>query len=250
MTLFRPCIDIHKGSVKQIVGATLKGDETDLKTNFVAKEGAAWFAKLYKEDNLNGGHLIKLGEGNDEAAESALGAWPNGLDNAEDWLKKGAQKVIVTSWLFVNGVLDMDRVRSMSDCVGPLNLVIDLSCRRTQDGWCVATNRWQTVTSTKVDADTLEKLSKYCCEFLVHATDQEGRCEGIDEDLVAMLGKSSPVPCTYAGGANSIKDLDTVNLKSKGRVDLTVGSALDIFGGSLVKYEECVKWNREHADQS
>jgi phosphoribosylformimino-5-aminoimidazole carboxamide ribotide isomerase len=252
VTLFRPCIDLHQGRVKQIVGGTLDKEDAPI-TNFVSDKDARRYALCYKQDNLRGGHVIQLGPGNEQAATSALSAWPGGLqlgggitpDNGPSWLEKGADKVIVTSFLFTGDLLDMDKVKAMSDAVGKDRLVIDLSCRRTEDGFFVATNKWQTVTKTPVNEETLNSLSAYCAEYLVHAADVEGKCRGIDTELVRILGAFSPVPCTYAGGARSLSDLDTVKTLSNGRVDLTFGSALDIFGGNLVCYEDCVLWNAE-----
>ncbi|MBN2715477.1 MAG: phosphoribosylformimino-5-aminoimidazole carboxamide ribotide isomerase [Deltaproteobacteria bacterium] len=252
MTLFRPCIDIHGGSVKQIVGSSLDNADTALKTNFVSDRDAGYFSSLYRRDNLRGGHVIMLGPGNEAAAQMALDAWPDGLhlgggitaQNAQQWIERGAEKVIVTSWLFTDRDLDMHRVETMAKAVGPERLVIDLSCRTTDDGWYVATDRWQTITRTKVDGPLLLLLGQYCSEYLIHAADVEGKCEGIDLALVRMLGDASPIACTYAGGAKDISDLETVAHESAGRVDLTFGSALDLFGGNLVKYADCVKWNQ------
>lgn len=252
MTLFRPCIDLHQGRVKQIVGGTLGKDDAPV-TNFVSDKDAAWYALCYKQDSLRGGHVIQLGPGNEQAATSALSAWPGGLqlgggitpDNGAFWIAKGADKVIVTSFLFTGDRLDMDKVKAMSDAVGKDRLVIDLSCRRTSHGFFVATNKWQTVTQTPLNEETLTLLSSYCAEYLVHAADVEGKCRGIDTELVRILGASSPIPSTYAGGAKSLGDLDTVKAVSNGRVDLTFGSSLDIFGGDLVRYKDCVNWNAE-----
>ncbi|CEM21636.1 unnamed protein product [Vitrella brassicaformis CCMP3155] len=272
-THFRPCIDLHNGSVKQIVGGTLTDDthnsqqsasaSSSLKTNFVAppEQDAAHFARIYRRDGLVGGHLIKLGPNNDAAAVSALEAWPHGLQvgggvtdvNALQWLEKGASKVIVTSWLFPDGKLSFERLMRLSKLVSPDRLVVDLSCRRVDKrgeggelGWVVAMNRWQTLTDFWLTKESLAQVAAYCSEFLVHAADVEGLCRGIDEELVAALGEWSGVPCTYAGGGRDLSDLQTVDRLSKGRVDLTFGSALDIFGGALVKYDDCVRWNREH----
>jgi phosphoribosylformimino-5-aminoimidazole carboxamide ribotide isomerase len=250
MTLFRPCIDLHHGLVKQIVGGSLDDNDAPT-TNFVSEKDAAWFARRYRDDGLFGGHVIMLGPGNLEAAQSALAAWKGGLqigggitaENAANWIGAGADKVIVTSYLFTDKALDMGKVKAIAEAVGKDRLVIDLSCRRTERGFFVATDRWQTITNTPVDADTLDTLATHCAEFLVHAADVEGKCRGIDEDLVRILGKGSPIPCTYAGGARSIDDLALVETLSNGRVDLTYGSALDLFGGSLVRYEDCVRWN-------
>ena len=264
MTIFRPCIDLHNGQVKQIVGSTLtdKKDSlstdslsTDsLSTNFISDKPPAFFSQLYKKDSARGGHVIMLGSGNEKAAKEALHAYSNGMhigggitpDNAKKWIDEGAEKIIVTSYLFTDNSLDIQKVKKMSETVGSGRLVIDLSCKRTSAGWNVATNRWQTVTQTPVDKKTLETLAHYCSEFLIHAADVEGLCQGIDKDLVEMLGKNSPILCTYAGGAKSINDLQLVSDLSSGRVDLTYGSALDIFGGVLVRYSECIKWNKQH----
>jgi phosphoribosylformimino-5-aminoimidazole carboxamide ribotide isomerase len=239
MTVFRPCIDLHQGQVKQIVGGTLT--DGGARENFVSDLPAAHYAALYAQDSLVGGHVIQLGPGNEEAARAALAAFPGGLhlgggvtpENALEWLDAGASHVIVTSYL-----------AALADVVPFERLVLDLSCRKVGDGWHVATNRWQTVTETAVDAALLRRLGTSCSEFLVHAADVEGLCQGIDEDLVRLLGDFSPLPVTYAGGASDITDLERVERLSGGRVDLTFGSALDLFGGKGVRYADCVAWNR------
>eukprot|EP01135_Chromosphaera_perkinsii_P007203 Nk52_evm11s745 gene=Nk52_evmTU11s745 len=258
MTMFRACIDLHEGCVKQIVGGTLS-DSTDgvdgahLKTNFVSTKRSSFYASLYKENALKGGHVIMLGAGNRDAAIEALQAYPKGLQiggginnsNAKEWLNLGASKVIVTSWIFPEGVFSMDRLKELTGVVGKENLVLDLSCRSGGNGkWFVAINKWQTVTSFEVNRENLEVLSGYCSEFLVHAADVEGLCKGIDAGLVRCLGEWCTIPCTYAGGGRSLADLSTVQELSNGKVDLTFGSALDIFGGTLVSFEECVSWNK------
>ncbi|MBN2804622.1 MAG: phosphoribosylformimino-5-aminoimidazole carboxamide ribotide isomerase [Deltaproteobacteria bacterium] len=255
MTLFRPCIDLHNGKVKQIVGSTLNDSDNAPSTNFVADTPSSYFAEMYKRDNAEGGHVIKLGPGNDEAAKEALMAYPGGMhigggidpSNCRQWIKAGASKVIVTSYLFTGLKLDMNKVKIMSDTAGRDALVIDLSCRSKDQRFYVATNRWQTTTTTEINSDILNKLSLYCSEFLIHAADVEGMCRGIDYKLVELLGRESPVPCTYAGGAKSVEDLETVKKLSNGRVDLTFGSALDIFGGTLVNYSDCIDWNKKQA---
>jgi len=255
MTLFRPCIDLHDGRVKQIVGGTLDDSGAGLRTNFVADQGAAWFAGRYRADALRGGHVIKLGPGNDAAARAALAAWPDGLHvgggidlgNAASWIAAGAEKVIVTSWLFPAARFSDERLATLAQAVGRERLVVDLSCRRRDDRWVVAIDRWQTVTDVALDEAFLARVATQCSEFLIHAADVEGLCRGIDADLVAALGRWSPIPCTYAGGAKDIADLAHVERLSAGRVDLTYGSALDLFGGTLVRYADCVAWNRAHA---
>lgn len=253
--MFRPCIDLHEGRVKQIVGGSLRDDGAGLRTNFVSEKPAAWFAELYRRDNLKGGHVIKLGPGNDAVAREALAAYPGGLhigggvdaSNAGGWLDAGASHVIVTSWVFRDGRLDWDRLRELVSAVGKGRLVLDLSCRRRGDDYYVVTDRWQKFTEMAVTRETLEKLAESCDEFLIHAADVEGLCQGIDAELVARLGEWSPIPTTYAGGAKSLGDLEEVTRLGNGRVDLTIGSALDIFGGSGVKYADVVAFNSRAA---
>jgi len=248
--MFRPCIDLHEGKVKQIVGGTL-GD-AGLRTNFVSEKSAAWFAELYQRDQLFGGHVIMLGAGNETEARAALKAFPGGLQiggginskNARDWLDAGASHVIVTSWVFREGQADWSRLDELVKAIGKEKLVLDLSCRKRGEDYFVVTDRWQKFTELVVNAETLKKFSAYCNEFLIHAVDVEGLCRGIDGELVARLGAWSPIPMTYAGGANSLADLEAVTKLGQGKVNLTIGSALDIFGGSGVKYTECVKFNR------
>jgi phosphoribosylformimino-5-aminoimidazole carboxamide ribotide isomerase len=251
MTLFRPCIDLHDGRVKQIVGGSLREDGAGPTTNFVSEHGPAYYAELYRRDDLHGGHVIKLGPGNDAAAGEALDAFPEGLqlgggvtaENARAWLDRGASKVIVTSFLFEGATLSLARAEELARAVGPERVVIDLSCRRVGTEYRVAKDRWQTITETRIDRGTLASLAALCSEILVHAADVEGKCEGIDEALVALLGDECPVPVTYAGGGRSLDDLRTIERLSTGRVDLTFGSALDIFGGHGVRYADCVAWN-------
>lgn len=249
-SIFRPCIDLHDGQVKQIVGGTLSDDKPEeLKTNFIASQSPAEFARLYRDRNLVGGHVIKLGRGNDAAAREALAAWPGGLQvgggmnekNAKEWIDAGASKIIVTSYLFPNAKFSLERLMAMSNVVGRDRLVVDVSCRRRGDKWLVAMNKWQDITDMEVSGESLSRLAEYCSEFLIHAADVEGLCRGIDEELVRKLGGWVTIPTTYAGGAKDIADLDLVDRLSGGRVDLTYGSSLDIFGGALVKFEELVK---------
>lgn len=249
--MFRPCIDLHEGKVKQIVGGTLSDAPGQLRTNFVSDRPAAWFATLYKRDGLKGGHVIMLGPGNEEAARSALQAFPGGMhvgggvnmDNARGWLEAGASHVIVTSWVFRDGHMDEQRLRELVKTIGKDRLVLDLSCRRRGGDYFVVTDRWQKFTDLKINRETLEKLSGSCAEFLVHAVDVEGLCRGVDKELISRLGEWSPIPATYAGGASSLSDLEEVTRLGRGRVDLTIGSALDIFGGTSVRYEDVVAFN-------
>ena len=252
MTRFRPCIDLHQGKVKQIVGGSLRDDGPGPRENFVSDQAPAWFAETFRADQLTGGHVIKLGPGNEAAAREALAAWPGGLqigggitpDNASVWLDAGASHVIVTSALFdKDGKFLPDLLDRFVNTIGADKLVIDLSCRRTADGWVVAMNRWQTPTSLRVTPETLDRLAPHCAEFLIHAADVEGLCRGIDADLVSLLGGWGEIPLTYAGGAATMSDVLLVESAGQGRVDVTVGSALDLFGGSGLRYRDLVAWN-------
>ena len=255
--MFRPCIDLREGRVVQIVGATLSNTGAGVQTRFVAPQPPGWFAAQYRRDDLRGGHVIALGPGNDAAAREALGAWPGGLQygggvtegNARDWLDAGASHVIVTSWVFREERLDHTRLAALVRRVGRDRLVLDLSCRRREAGYVVMTDRWQRATGLTLGPEVFGMLGGFCAEFLVHAVDVEGLCRGIDGDLVAALADWSPAPVTYAGGASSLEDLERVQLLGRGRVDLTIGSALDLFGGSGVRYADAVAFNRRLAAQ-
>jgi phosphoribosylformimino-5-aminoimidazole carboxamide ribotide isomerase len=250
--MFRPCIDLHEGKVKQIVGGTLNRDTGALQTNFVSDHTASWFAELYRRDGLSGGHVVMLGPGNETEARAALLAFPGGLqigggihaDNAASWLDTGASHVIVTSWIFPGGRLDHTRLAELLKVVGRNRLVLDLSCRKRETDYVVVIDRWKTFTDVKLDRETVARLGAKCDEFLVHAVDVEGLCRGIDSELVALLADWADRPVTYAGGANSLRDLDEVTRIGRGKVDLTIGSALDIFGGSGVRYADAVAFNR------
>jgi len=269
---FRPCIDLHSGKVKQIVGSTLstKASTTsnDVATNFETERPAGEFAKMYQRDGLKGGHVIMLPsrdgqpEANQEAAKQAVTAYPRGLQigggirdtNAKEWIDAGASHVIVTSFVFKNGQVNLENLQKLVDAVGKEHLVLDLSCRRRpkedgsdtskDDPYYVVTDQWQQFTVVKVDSETLKMLSNYCDEFLVHGVDVEGKQCGILEDLVALLGEHSPIPVTYAGGARSMEDMEMVERVGRGKVDLTIGSALDCFGGQL-KYDDVVAWHKQ-----
>ncbi|MGH1462006.1 MAG: phosphoribosylformimino-5-aminoimidazole carboxamide ribotide isomerase [Neptuniibacter sp.] len=249
MTKFRPCIDLHQGQVKQIVGGSLSDKGAD--TNFISPYNAEYYADLYRQHKLSGGHVIALGPGNKEQALLALKAWPQGLqfgggvnhENAEEYLNAGASHVIVTSFLFENGQFSWEKLNQIKAVTGAEKLILDLSCRKTPSGWNIATDRWQTVTETVINLETLQQLSEHCAEFLIHAADVEGLQAGIDQDLVVFLGKHCSIPVTYAGGARCLDDLKQVESLSGGKVDLTIGSALDIFGGKGVTLEECINWN-------
>lgn len=246
---FRPCIDLKNGKVVQIVGGSLSDDESTALTNFETEKEPQEFAHLYRKDALSGGHVIALGPGNEEAAIQALQAFPGGMhygggvdpENAPRFLDAGASHVIVTSYVFSEGKIDFDRLKSLVKRIGTDRLVLDLSCRKREGSYWVVTDRWTRYTEIEVSAETLSRLSEYCDEFLVHGVDVEGKMSGIEGELVSLLGESSPIPATYAGGARSIEDLDRVDQLGRGRVDLTIGSALDIFGGT-VSYADVVTW--------
>jgi phosphoribosylformimino-5-aminoimidazole carboxamide ribotide isomerase len=250
---FRPCIDLHDGRVKQIVGSTLAdGDAAALKTNFTSELPASHYARLYHRDRLSGGHLIMLGAGNEEAATMALAAFPGGLQvgggitasNARRWLDLGASAVIVTSYVFRDGRIHENRLRELVHAIGRSRLVLDLSCRRRGEEYFVVTDRWQKFTEVPISRESLEYLAGFCFEFLVHGVDVEGKCAGIDEELTRRLANWSPLPATYAGGVREMADLYRIKELGAGRLDATIGSALDIFGGSGIRYEEAVAFNR------
>ena len=250
---FRQCIDLHNGKVKQIVGSTFSdSDEQAIVTNFVAEQPPAYFAQLYKNDNLPGGHIIMLGKGNEAAAREALSAYPEGLQigggintsNAGEFLDSGASHVIVTSFVFKDGTIYWDNLEELKQKVGRSRLVLDLSCRGKDENYYIVTDRWQKLTDTVISEENLNHLSQYCDEFLVHAVDIEGKQGGVDTDLVNLLYRLSPVPVTYAGGVRSLEDLELIKTEGKDRVDATIGSALDIFGGPL-KYENVIAWYSE-----
>ncbi|MEH6650604.1 MAG: phosphoribosylformimino-5-aminoimidazole carboxamide ribotide isomerase [Motiliproteus sp.] len=250
MTQFRPCIDLHQGQVKQIVGGSL--NDQGAETNFISAYDAPYYAELYRRNTLTGGHVIALGPGNKEQALKALAAWPGGLqfgggvnnDNAAEYLEAGASHVIVTSHLFENGQFSWERLEQIKAEIGADRLVLDLSCRKTDQGWHIATDRWQSITELAISPETLGELEQHCAEFLIHAADVEGLQGGIDQALVRLLGSHCTIPVTYAGGARTLDDLQLVQDLSEGNVDLTIGSALDIFGGSGVTLDQCVAWNR------
>ncbi len=250
---FRPCIDLHDGVVKQIVGSTLKDEAPEaVQTNFIAGKSAAWFAELYRADNATGGHIIMLGPGNNQAAAEALAAWPGGMqlgggitaENAGEWLEKGASHVIVTSYVFKDGKIDMGRLKKLADTVGRRRLVLDLSCRKKDNDYYIVTDRWQKFTKVVISKEVLGELSGFCDEFLIHAADVEGKCAGIEHDLVQKLADWTPIPTTYAGGVRDLQDLQLLERAGKNRLDVTIGSALDIFGGKNLTYKEALAYCR------
>lgn len=252
---FRPCIDIHRGKVKQIVGSTLTDVDQDARmvTNFETERASHEFAEMYRRDGLQGGHVIMLGadEASKQAAKSALESFPGGMQvgggisssNATEYLEAGASHVIVTSYVFRDGLVDERRLQDLLRTVGKEKIVIDLSCRRRENGkYYVVTDRWQKFTDFEVSKENLRWLETHADEFLVHGVDVEGKKLGIDEELVGMLGSACNIPVTYAGGVSAMEDLDVVRQAGNGKVDITVGSALDIFGGNM-SYEQVVHWH-------
>lgn len=245
---FRPCIDIHNGKVKQIVGGSLLDKGNQAIDNFVSEQDAGFYGTLYKKNRLKGGHIIILNPpGSDyykedvRQAQLALQAFPGGLqigggitaENAKTFLEKGATHVIVTSYVFQNGEIQMERLHKLVKEVGKEHLVLDLSCRKREGKYLIVTDRWQKFTNVEVTYETLDRLSNYCDEFLIHAVDVEGKSSGVEGELVKMLGDWNRIPVTYAGGVGSYEDLNRLQLLGKNHVDVTIGSALDLFGGKM-----------------
>lgn len=245
---FRPCIDIHNGKVKQLVGGSLKDEGNQAKENFVSEKEAADYAKLYKEDGLKGGHIIILNAIDSEyfevtksQAESALKAYPGGMQigggvtdkNAKEYIDMGASHVIVTSFVFKDGKINYDNLNSLVNAVGKEHIVLDLSCRKKDGQYYIVTDRWQKFTDVVVTKDTLEELSTYCDEFLIHGVDVEGKSGGMEEELVKILADFNAIPVTYAGGISTMEQIEEFRKISGEKVDFTIGSALDLFGGNL-----------------
>ena len=245
---FRPCIDIHNGKVKQIVGGSLLDEGDYALDNYVSEKNGDYYAGLYRDAGLKGGHIILLNPLGSEYYEEdvrqaclALGAYPGGLqigggmnaDNAAFFLKQGASHVIVTSYVFRDGKINWDHLQEMVEAVGKEHLVLDLSCRRKDDTYYIVTDRWQKYTQVPLNRETLDLLSGYCSEFLVHAVDVEGKAKGIEENVAALLGEWDGIPVTYAGGVGSYRDLMKLKALGRNKVDVTIGSALDLFGGEM-----------------
>ena len=249
---FRPCIDIHNGQVKQIVGGSLLDVGNAAEENFVATQDAAFFANLYKNAGLKGGHIILLNPVSSEYYEAtkaqaleALKAYPGGLqvgggitpENAGEYLEAGASQVIVTSYVFHDGKIDYDRLERLVDTVGKEHLVLDLSCKKIGEEYRIVTDRWQKVTREVVTYELMDRLAEYCSEFLIHAVDVEGKANGIEQELVTLLGQWGKLPVTYAGGVHSYEDLELLKTLGQNKLHVTIGSALDLFGGCL-EWEE------------
>lgn len=257
---FRPCIDIHNGSVKQIVGGSLKDQGDQARENFVAVQDAVFFARLYQEYRIKNGHVILLNpvtspyyRETKQQALAALRAYPGGLqagggitpDNAGEFLDAGASHVIVTSYVFQNGSIQYDRLRELVQKVGRRNLVLDLSVRKKDGHYYIVTDRWQKYTNVELTDKTMEELSSYCDEFLVHAVDVEGRASGIEEPVVKLLGDWGKMPVTYAGGVHDFQDLERLKILGKNRVHVTIGSALELFGGPM-RLEDVLRFSERN----
>lgn len=245
---FRPCIDIHNGQVKQIVGGSLTDLGDKANENFVASQDAAFFAKLYEKYNLKGGHIILLNgkespyyEATRQQAVNALKAYTGGMqiggginhENAYEYLELGAEKVIVTSFVFKNGQISYENLEKLVKAVGKENLVLDLSCRKKEGQYYIVTERWQNYTDVVLNQESLDYFSQYCDEFLVHAVDVEGKAAGIERDVASLLGNWAKIPVTYAGGIHAYEDLEILKQLGREKIDFTIGSALDLFGGKL-----------------
>ena len=256
---FRPCIDIHNGKVKQIVGGSLKDEGNQASTNFTSELDAAWYARQYQKDHLKGGHIILLNpvgseyyEATKKQAMGALAAYPGGMqigggitaDNAQEYLDSGASHVIVTSYVFQDGIFHEERLQKLVNAVGKEHVVLDLSCRRKDGKFYVVTDRWQKFTELALSHKVLNELSKYCDEFLIHAVDVEGKAKGIEKELVKMLGEWGKIPVTYAGGVGSFEDLLELKKLGNNRLNVTIGSALDLFGGPMA-YDKVLQYMKK-----
>lgn len=245
---FRPCIDIHNGKVKQIVGSSLRDAGDFAKENFISEQDAAFYAKFYKKDGVKGGHIIMLNHADSRYYEEtkcqamkALGAYPGGLqigggicaDNAKEFLDRGASHVIVTSYVFSGGKVNYGRLKELKRVVGREHLTLDLSCRKRGSSYYIVTDRWQKFTEEEITCRLLDRLSEYADEFLVHAVDVEGKSRGIERELVRLLGSWEQIPVTYAGGIGSFADLEELKEAGGGKLGVTIGSALDLFGGTM-----------------
>lgn len=253
---YRPCIDIHNGKVKQIVGSSLEDEGDQAQENFVSKRDADFFAEFYAKDGLKGGHVIMLNkqdspyyEATKQQALLALRTYPGGMqiggginaDNAKEFLDAGATHVIVTSYVFSDGRINYENLQKLVDAVGKEHIVLDISCRKLDDDYYIVTDRWQNFTKERITPELLDELSRYCDEFLIHAADVEGKCQGIEEELVQLLGAWGKIPMTYAGGISDYQDIEDIKELGQGKLNITIGSALDLFGGPM-NYETVLSY--------
>lgn len=256
---FRPCIDIHNGKVKQLIGGSVQDQGDIASENYVSKEGAAWFARLFADKNLKNGHVILLNkkdspfyEQTRQQALEALRTYPKGLqvgggitaDNAKEYLEAGASHVIVTSYVFQNGTISFENLYRLVETVGRNKLVLDLSCRKRDGQYYIVTDRWQKYTHVALSEDILTMLASFCDEFLIHGVDVEGKRSGIEEELIDLLGRWHQIPITYAGGIRSFEDIEKIRKAGGDRIHITIGSALDLYGGSL-SFEDTIRYVKE-----
>lgn len=252
---FRPCIDIHNGKVKQIVGGSLTDVKDQAEENFVSQQDAGFYAALYRDKGLRGGHVILLNhvgspyyEATREQGFLALRTYPGGLqlgggvtpENAVQYLEAGASHVIVTSYVFRDGQISWENLDRIESETGKEHLVLDISCRKKDGQYYIVTDRWQKFTEVPVTLPLMEQLGQHCAEFLVHAVDVEGQASGVETELTELLRQYKERPVTYAGGVGSMEDIEILRRFGKDRLDVTVGSALDLFGGKI-PFEELVK---------
>lgn len=255
---FRPCIDIHNGKVKQIVGGTLKDQGDMAAENFVSEQDAPFYAKVYQSYGIRGGHIILLNgkdsphyEATKLQALAALQVYPGGMqvgggitaENAHEFLRAGASHVIVTSYVFRDGKVDYERLEKLVQAVGKEHLVLDLSCRKKDGAYYIVTDRWQKFTEERVTVELLDRLYQYADEFLIHAVDVEGKASGIERELVELLGSWNRIPVTYAGGIGSFQNLEELAEWGQHHLNYTIGSALDLFGGTM-KFEDVLAFSK------
>lgn len=256
---FRPCIDIHNGQVKQIVGSSLRDKGDKATENFVATNDASFYARLYKEHNLKGAHVIMLNSKDSEYYEAtkaqallALSEYKDSLQvgggiddkNAKFFIDNGASHVIVTSFAFKDGRIQYENLAALVKAVGKEHIVLDLSAGKKDGEYVIVTDRWQKYSEVNITINLFTQLSSYCDEFLVHGIDTEGLKKGPDMELIKILSDVSgkiATPITYAGGIANTNHIKMIEELSEGKLNYTIGSALDIFGGSLSFEEVCGK---------
>lgn len=252
----RPCIDIHNGKVKQLVGGTVRDKDDSARENYVSAHDAAWYADYFRQKGLKNGHVVLLNQKDSpffaetkQQALEALRAYPGGLqigggitaENAAEYLDAGASHVIVTSYVFRGGTISFENLSRLTETVGRDRLVLDLSCRKKDGRYYIVTDRWQTYTKVALSEDILDMLAAFCDEFLIHGVDSEGKQSGIEEELIGLLSRWKRLPVTYAGGIRSFDDIDRIRTAGNGHIHITIGSALDLYGGKL-SFEEALRY--------